>query len=246
MVPSPSVSKSHVYDPRRLEVLESTQLLDSGPEEAFDRLTRLAAQLVATPAAQVNLIDTRRQFFKSDYQRDAPSNGGGEVPLSQSFCQYVVAEQQPLIVEDARQHPVLCSNGSVLSGTVVSYVGVPLTTSDGLTLGSLCVFDTVPRTWPSAQVVLLRELAALVMTEIELRRTAKQLQGNYTELQKLELQRGELVNMLVHDLRNPLTSVLGGLDLIGTEIPAVRALGTSQRRRGRRPNGLPTVAHNLC
>lgn len=205
---------SHLHDPKRLEVLASTELLDSAPEEAFDRLTRLAARLVGTPAAQINFIDTRRQFFKSDSRPGEAGSAGGDVPLSHSFCQYVVADQQALIVEDARRDPVLSSNGATLSGAVVSYVGVPLTTSDGFTLGSLCAFDTTPRAWAEEDVALLRELAALTLTEIELRRNARRLQASYAELQKLELQRGELVDMLVHDLRNPLTAILGGLDLI--------------------------------
>lgn len=211
-----SSSTSHLQDPRRLEILESANLLDTPPEEAFNRVTRLAAELLATPAAQINFVDTRRQFFKSDYRRDGPSNGGGDVPLSHSFCQYVVAQQGTLVVEDARIHPVLSSNGAVSSGSVVAYLGVPLTTEGGYTLGSLCAFDTVPRRWPPEQIAILEALAAFTITEIQLRTTAQQLQNSYAELQKLEIHRAELVDMLVHDLRNPLTSIVGGLDLIDT------------------------------
>jgi signal transduction histidine kinase len=99
---------------------------------------------------------------------------------------------------------------------VVAYLGVPLTTDDGHTLGSLCAVDSQPREWQAAAVEILQELAAAAMTEIRLRMLARACHAQYVAGRTLELQRDELVHMLVHDMRNPLQSLLSGLDLLGT------------------------------
>jgi signal transduction histidine kinase len=125
-----------------------------------------------------------------------------------------VATAAPLIVADAREHPILQGNLAVRDWKVVAYLGVPLTTPGGQVLGSLCTVDGKPRDWTKREVKILQELAASVMTEIELRVLAHRYQANFIALRKLELQRAELVQMLVHDLRNPLTSLLGGLELV--------------------------------
>lgn len=191
----------------RLHALTATGLLDSSPEQAFDRFTRLASKLLGTPVALVSLVDRDRQFFKSHIGLQDPWASARETPLSHSFCQYVVSNQQPLVVPDARRHAVLRHNPAIDALGVIAYLGVPLTTADGHTLGSLCAIDTKPREWDQQTIDILTDLAALVMTEIELRLLGRQLDTSYRRLQRLELQRADMVNMLVHDLRNPLTSV---------------------------------------
>jgi len=94
----------------RLGVLRATQLLDSAPEAAFDRLTRLAARLLGAPVALVSLVDDRRQFFKSMFGLAEPWASRRETPLTHSFCQYATRDRTPLVVEDARRHPVLQDN----------------------------------------------------------------------------------------------------------------------------------------
>jgi signal transduction histidine kinase len=201
-------------NPRRLEALQATALLDSPTEEAFDRLTRLASNLLDAPVSLVTLVDKDRQFFKSQFGLPEPIATGRQTPLSHAICQHVVESAQPLIVADARDHPVLRQNLAVRDLRVVAYLGIPLTSPEGQVLGTLCTMDAKVREWSPREIAILQDLAFSVMTEIELRVLAKQFQANYLKLRDLELQRDEMVQMLVHDLRNPLTSLLGGLELV--------------------------------
>lgn len=158
-----------VTNPARLTRLQSLHLLDSPAEVAFDRLTRLASQIIDAPVSLVSLVDADRQFFKSAFGLPEPWLTARQTPLSHSFCQYVVATGDPLVVRDAREHPVLKDNLAVPDLNVIAYLGIPLTTSDQVELGSFCVIDSKPRTWTPREIEIVRELALSVMTEIELR-----------------------------------------------------------------------------
>jgi signal transduction histidine kinase len=201
-------------DPKRLEVLAATALLDSPPEEAFDRLTRLASNMLGTPIALVSLVDDQRQFFKSQVGLPEVMAAQRTTPLSHSICQYVVGSGAPLVVGDARQHPLLQSHAAVRDLKVVAYLGIPLTTPGGQTLGSFCTVDAQPRIWEEREIKIMQDLASFVMTEIEMHLLARHFHDNYLKLRNLELEREELVQMLVHDLRNPLSSLIMGLDLL--------------------------------
>jgi signal transduction histidine kinase len=205
---------AELHEHQRLAVLMAANLLDTPEEETFDRFTRLASAILKTPVALVSLVDRQRQFFKSSIGLPEPWATKRETPLSHSFCQHVVSTQEPLCVADARIHPLLCDNLAIADLGAIAYLGIPLTTADGYTLGSFCAIDTTPREWGNADVEILRDLAALVIEKIELRLFAKQLHTDYLQLRNLELFRAEMVQMLVHDLRNPLTSFILGLDTI--------------------------------
>ncbi|HZI15328.1 MAG TPA: ATP-binding protein [Myxococcus sp.] len=155
---------------RRLEALRRTALLDSPTEEAFDRLARLTTRTLGVPVALVSLVDKDRQFFKSCVGLPAPWCDSRQTPLTYSFCIHVVATGQPLVINDARIHP-LRENLAVDRLGVVAYAGFPLTTSEGDTLGTLCAIDIKPRAWTNEDLAILADLAASVMTEIELRAT---------------------------------------------------------------------------
>jgi signal transduction histidine kinase len=203
-----------LLDPVRLDVLAATALLNSPPEESFDRLTRLASLILHAPVSLVSLVGKDYQFFKSQKGLPEPWASERATPLSHSFCQHVVASAAPLIVADARQHPLLKNNGAVKDLKVIAYLGIPLTTPEGQTLGSFCTIDAKPRDWTEREIEIMQGLARFVMNEIELRLLARHFHANYLELRDLELEREEMVQMLVHDLRNPLSSLLMGLDLM--------------------------------
>jgi len=97
-------------EPGRLAALQAAQLLDSPPDESFDRLTRLAAKVVDAPVALVSGVDRDRQFFKSCLGLPEPWTTRRETPLSHSFCQHVVAAREPVIVSDARKDERLLDN----------------------------------------------------------------------------------------------------------------------------------------
>jgi hypothetical protein len=157
-----------VRDPERLRAVRATGLLDAPPDPALDRLAALAAQVLNAPVALVTVVDEERQFFASCLGLAEPLAGTRETPLSYSFCQHTVSTREPLVVADAREHPALRDNLAIPELGVVAYAGVPLITRDGHALGSLCVIDRRPRAWTRHQIALLGDLAASVVTEIEL------------------------------------------------------------------------------
>jgi PAS domain S-box-containing protein len=153
----------------RLASVTRTALLDTPPEEGFDRLTRMAARLLGTPISLLTLVTDDRQFFKSAMGLPEPWASRRSTPLSHSFCRQVAVSGEPLIVEDARRHPLLRSNPAVREFGWIAYAGVPLVTRDGGVVGSFSVVDGMPRLWSERDVTLLRDLAACAVSEIELR-----------------------------------------------------------------------------
>jgi GAF domain-containing protein len=161
-----------VQDGGRLEALEATGLLDSDVSPSFDRLARLAAHVLHAPVALVSLVDSDRQFFKSCLGLPEPWATQRSSPLTHSFCQHAVASRGPLLVSDAREHPVLRDNLAIRDMGVIAYAGIPLIDDAGHALGTLCVIDSQPRHWTSHQVQLLSDIAASVVTEISLAQAA--------------------------------------------------------------------------
>ncbi|TFV59800.1 GAF domain-containing protein [Mycobacterium sp. PS03-16] len=153
----PSV-ESEVTDPDRLRALYATGLLDSPPEEAYDRITRAAAAALDAPSAAMSLIDVDRQFFKSSVGIEG---GVRQTPLERSVCQYAVASGSALLLEDARTDPVFKNHPAVRDGTVVAYLGIPLTDKEDNAVGTICVFDVKPRLWGTGHVRILTDLAQL-------------------------------------------------------------------------------------
>ena len=169
----PLAAASSLGAPARLDALRRSRLLDSPPDETFDRLTRLATRLLGAPVSLISLVDNDRQFFKSSVGLSEPWASARETPLSHSFCQHVVASDAPLIVEDARTHPLVADNDAIEDLGVVAYAGIPLRTRDGLTLGSLCVIDDQPRHWTPEELAVLNDLAGAAMTGIDLQAAAQ-------------------------------------------------------------------------
>lgn len=172
----PEFVRGVVADPDRLAELRDTGLLDSGAEEPFDRITRLAEQMLQVDSARVTLVDRDRQFFKSrsDVARSNPELH--ETPLTHSFCQYAVAARNRFVVQDARQHPQVRDNPAIDDHGVVAYAGETLETSGGHVLGTLCVVSKEVREWTDSELDLLGELAHLALTEIEYRLRSRALQ----------------------------------------------------------------------
>jgi hypothetical protein len=163
-----------VKDSDRLDALRATGLLDSDITPSFDRLARLASHVLNAPVALVSLVDADRQFFKSCLGLPEPWASEREAPLTHSFCQHAVASREPLLVDDAREHELLCDNLAIRDMGVIAYAGIPLIDSDGHALGTLCVIDSRPRHWTTHQVQLLSDLAASVVTEISLARAVSE------------------------------------------------------------------------
>jgi diguanylate cyclase (GGDEF)-like protein/PAS domain S-box-containing protein len=172
-------------NPSRVAALREADLLDTPSEEVFDRLTRLAAKALEAPVSLFTLIDEHRQFCKSVVGLPDVWVSGRDSPLSYSFCQHAVAMGVPLVIEDARKHPLVRQDPATMRG-VIAYAGVPLVTSDGHALGTLCVIDFQPRKWSDGEVQTLAELAAVVVTKIELRSAVRAAEHARSALRESE------------------------------------------------------------
>lgn len=231
----PLADQNIIQDPKRLEMLRAFALLDKGADPAFDRLTRLASRISKAPVSLISLVDANREVFKSFVGLPEPWATMRETPLTHSFCQHVVATQSPLVIEDARQHPLVHDNLAITDLNVIAYIGIPLITSQGIPLGSFCVIDHVPRAWTQEELEILRELSYSVLTEIELSIELQERQRYEEELLTIRRADTELTETL--DLDNVLTVAMditlratgaddGFIGLIeGEQLRAVRAFG---------------------
>jgi GAF domain-containing protein len=157
-----------VHNMNRLAALQRTGLLDSPPEESFDRFTRLAARICKVPIALMTLVDRDRQFFMSSFGLSEPWQTLRETPLTHSFCKHAVARRAPLVIPDTTKDPVFKDNPASREMAVVAYAGIPLEV-EGQPLGAFCVVDHEPRAWSVDEVQLLTDLAKCVTHEIDLR-----------------------------------------------------------------------------
>ena len=146
----------------RLQSLIHTGLLDSQKEQRFDRLTKLAQQVLNVPIALISLVDSDRQWFKS-----CQGISVSETPRDVSFCAYTILDDAIMEVQDASADARFADNPLVTEAPYVRfYAGAPLTTQDGFRIGTLCVADSVPRCLTSLQRSILRDLADCVEAEI--------------------------------------------------------------------------------
>ncbi|ADV65735.1 GAF domain-containing protein [Deinococcus maricopensis] len=149
----------------RLLDLARYQVLDTPPEELFDRITRLTARLFRTPVAAINFVAVDRQWAKSYVGLPGP-----EADRSHSFCAWTVLQDQPLVVPDAQLDPRFETNPMVQGDPHIRlYAGAPLCTPGGHRIGTLCVTDVAPRTLTDEDLQNLQDLAAFTVTELELR-----------------------------------------------------------------------------
>ncbi len=170
-------------DPTRIAALRATGLLDTPAEQAFDRLGKLAIRFLRVPVCLVSLVEFDRQFFKCCLGLPEPWASRRQTPIHFSFCQHVVCASQPIIIEDARNHPLVRDNPAIQELGVEAYLGIPLQMPDGQVLGSFCAIDHKPRSWSEDDVDVMTNLAASVISEISLRHTAiSALQASEAEL----------------------------------------------------------------
>src|SRR6056297_1931368 len=126
---------------QRLAALYRYDILDTEPEEAFDRISQMAAHLFDAPLAFVSLIDEDRQWMKSCVGLETR-----EISLDASICVYAIQTDEVTVIPDATQDERVADNPFVTGEVGIRfYAGAPLRTSDGYRIGTLCVLDTEPR-----------------------------------------------------------------------------------------------------
>jgi PAS domain S-box-containing protein len=157
---------------KRLQALNSYDVLDTLPEKEYDAITRLASYICQAPIALITLLDDDKQWFKSKIGLDI-----SETPRNQAFCNYTIQGDQIFEVPDALLNEDLKSNPFVdTTDGIRFYAGAPLIDPDGYRLGALCVIDLMPRKLTNEQRDALRTLADEVMSHLTLRKQKKELE----------------------------------------------------------------------
>lgn len=142
----------------RLKALRELLLLDTPPEERYDRLARFAAEQLDMPIALLSLVDGQRQWFKSRVGMEI-TEGARDI----SFCGHAIMNKELFVVEDASSDPRFSDNPMVAGEPHIRfYAGAPLISPSGHHIGTLCVIDTVPRTLGATELSILDALRCLV------------------------------------------------------------------------------------
>jgi PAS domain S-box-containing protein len=161
-----------VSETERLAALADYQLLDTPGEELFDALARLAAQICGTPISLISLIDSDRQWFKSNIGLEHMSETAREI----AFCDHAIRTENLFEITDTRDDERFAENPLVTGDPNVRfYAGVPLVTSKGAALGTLCVLDRKPRELTIEQKTALRAIADAILEQFESRRALLRL-----------------------------------------------------------------------
>lgn len=196
----------------RVKRLQEYEVLDTKPEEAFDRITRVAAHIFEVPIALVSLVDEDRQWFKSRQGLDA-----SETPREFAFCTHAIMKDELFVIPDAAADDRFQNNPLVTDGPKIRfYAGAPLITTDGLGLGTLCVIDTKPREPTPRQLKDLRDLADLALDALNLRRAGRLALEEAHQTIKVDTLQGSFIDSINHELRTPLTSIAGSLSLLAS------------------------------
>jgi EAL domain-containing protein (putative c-di-GMP-specific phosphodiesterase class I)/GGDEF domain-containing protein len=204
----------------RLNALRDLRLLDTPPSEAFDRLTRLASQLLSAPVSTISLTDADRQWFKSRVGVDL-----AEIPREQAPCSYAIQGQGVFVVPDLLEDPRFATSPLAQAG-IRFYAGAPLFTRAGHGLGVICVVDDTPRTLAETEERVLQDLASMVMSQVELQNMIGRVDpttGAANQHQMFE----DLDDLARTAPREPVRAVL--VDLLSPEraTDLSRTLGTS-------------------
>jgi two-component sensor histidine kinase len=156
-------------EPKRLAAVQRYDVLDTPPDGAFDRITAIAARRFNVPISIISIVDHDRIWFKSHHGVDV-----AEIPRDPGLCASAILSDDPHILTDASADPRSLANPLVAGDFGLRfYAGVPLTTADGHNLGTLCVIDKVARPIDQDQIEDLKDLAALVIDQLELRLSAR-------------------------------------------------------------------------
>ncbi len=237
-----------LHDPDRLYAVRSTGLLDTAPEEEFDRITRLVGILLKVPAAFVSLVDEHRDFYKSCV-------GFGE-PLATvrslegtTFCHYAIAGTDPLVIPDTRAHPIYARVPTVETLGVAAYLGVPIRGVGGAAIGSLCAIDFQPRSWSDTDVAAVAELAASAERIIEIRRQHAVLRGLNQAL-GAELEHSRAVNGELERtndaLHQSIAAAQAARDLAArAQAEAQRARADAERANVAKTQFLASMSHEI-
>lgn len=196
----------------RLQALYELDILDTAPEERFDRITRLASRIVDAPIVLISLVDEDRQWFKSRVGLDAE-----QTEREYAFCTHAIMESAVFVVPDAtsderfRDNPLVTGQPSIRF-----YAGAPLALEDGVQIGTICAIDTKPRELSPEHEEALRDLSRIVVDELKLRRHIVELREARADLERANQGLREFAYVAAHDLRAPIKTLITMTDIVAT------------------------------
>jgi GAF domain-containing protein len=146
----------------RIQALRELLILDTPPEERFDRIVEFAADEFGVPIALISLVDDHRQWFKARYGLAVC-----EMDRKSSFCGHAIHVPEVMVVEDATQDPRFADNPMVLGDPKIRfYAGAPLEVRPGVRIGTLCLIDRRRRTLDETDLAILMSLRDLAVSEL--------------------------------------------------------------------------------
>ncbi|RYZ75991.1 MAG: GAF domain-containing protein, partial [Proteobacteria bacterium] len=176
---------------KRIEALLTYQILDTLPEQVFNDLTLIASQICKTPVALFGLIDQNRQWFKSKIGIDLT-----EVPRDLAFCAHTIAGSNSLVVPDLSNDPRFADHPFVTGAPHARYyAGAPIVTKEGLSVGAICVVDTVPHEIDRDQIQALEAIARQILSHLETRNLLIRERELSTELSLSKVQLDEFFDL---------------------------------------------------
>jgi signal transduction histidine kinase len=220
-----------IRSPERLAAVHKTELLDTPPDPALDRLTQLAGRMLGAPVVFLSIVGADRDFYKSTYGVPEPMVSKRQMN-GRTFSHYTVMSEGPLVLDDVVGHPVFRDVPTVKTMGVRAFAGIPLRNSEGHNIGAFCAVDYQPRIWDSQQVSFLSELAQAAMSEIKLGMALRELRKKAEEARYAAMAREEFLARVAHDLRNPLSAATIGIALLeyaNLDEKEMRALQTTRQ-----------------
>jgi two-component system sensor histidine kinase/response regulator len=189
----------------RLDALHRYNIMDTGPEAAFDDITLLASQICGTKISTISLIDQNRQWFKSKVGTTV-----NETPRETALCSYGILKPEVFVVEDALADERFADNPMVTGEPKIRfYAGAPLITPEGLVLGMLCVIGSEARTLSSEQNAGLLALGRQVVAQLELRRSLSELTLSHDAALKAGNAKSQFLANMSHEIRTQMNGVIG-------------------------------------
>lgn len=204
----------------RVQVLKHYEV-NTEEESCFDDLVKVACKMCNTPMSGIILLEQQRSWFKSSF--GLPHD---KIKGKYNICSHAVLQPDVFIIEDVTQderfvhHPIISADLNVQF-----YAGVPLKSSSGHYLGTLCVFDSKPRVMNHEQIEVLRILAHQVVSQIELRQYQRDMLLHNEKLKEINASKDKMFSIIAHDLRAPFHGILGFSEVLETEIETLDEKG---------------------
>jgi signal transduction histidine kinase len=199
------IDEATYIEKQRQKVIGEYQLLDTGPDEDLDEITKIASELLEVPSCMISIFDKNRQWFKSKYGIELT-----ETPRDVSFSQYAIDSEDVFEIPNTMSDPRFKTNPFAVGDPhVLYYAGMPLINPKGVRFGTLCIIDHTPRRLTNLQKGIMKLLALQITNHLELKKNNELLKKSMEDLVEAEKMKslGQMANGMAHEINNPLTII---------------------------------------